>query len=316
MYKGREDITYRDEERREAHKEGKSALINWRFADKIFRNSQRMSSNAASHEASGSDVQIQPDGTSHKRKTRDNVRKVQELFTPQGANQANEVCRSSCLGPKIDTNIWSHSIKRRPTRNSRYANVVPFRLKLTKDQSLTPQQQDLDGATVEREEPSCMGPSVGHMGTPARRAGMSAGHTGTPTRRAGMSASRSGTSVGRSGTSGRAGTSASRAGTPVQFGRDRPREQEAEQALNQEHEVCRFNVSPLPHENSQSSTLQQRQVQEAVNRDKDMDLRQKQQERDEGGADKGREASHPRQDQATFNGHKVSLVTLFSRAST
>jgi len=93
MYKGREDITYRNEERGKAHEEGKSAWINCRFADKIFSNSQRTSSNAASNEASGSDVQILPEGTSHKRKTRDNV-----LFTPQGANQANEVCHpTSCL---------------------------------------------------------------------------------------------------------------------------------------------------------------------------------------------------------------------------
>ena len=60
-------------------------------------------SNAASNEASGSDVQIQPEGTSHKRKTRDKVRKVQELFVLQGTNQSNEVCHSrSFLGPQID----------------------------------------------------------------------------------------------------------------------------------------------------------------------------------------------------------------------
>jgi len=99
---------------------------------------------------------------------------------------------------------------------------------LTKDQSLTPQQQDhhIDGANVEREETS---------------------RTGTSAGRAGTFAARSGTSTGRSGTSGRAGTSASRAGTPVQFGGDRAREQEAEQAANQEREVRQFNESQLPH---------------------------------------------------------------------
>ncbi len=69
MYKGREDITYRSEERGEAYKEGKNAWINCRFADKILSNSQQTNSNAgnaASNEASGSDVQIQPEGASHK----------------------------------------------------------------------------------------------------------------------------------------------------------------------------------------------------------------------------------------------------------
>ena len=108
MYKGREDITYRSEERGKAYKEGKSAWINCRFADKILSNSQRTSSNAsnaAANEASGSDVQIRPEGASNKRKTCDNVRKVQGLFILQGSNQANEVCHwhSSCLGPQIGT---------------------------------------------------------------------------------------------------------------------------------------------------------------------------------------------------------------------
>ena len=97
--------------------------------------------------------------------------------------------------------------------------MVPFRLILTKDQSLTPQQQDLDGVNVGRDEPS-------RTGTPARRAGTSAGRSGTP---------------------GRTGTSASRAGTPGQFSGDHAREKEAEQAASQEHEVCRFNVYQLPH---------------------------------------------------------------------
>jgi len=164
-------------------------------------------------------VQIQPEGASYKRKTRDNVRKVQELFTPQGANHTNKVCPSSCLGPKINANIWFHSIKRRPTRDLRYANVVPFQLILTKDQSLTPQQQDLDRVTVRRGKPS-------RTGTPAHHAGTSASHLGT---------------------SGHAGTSASCAGTPGQFSGNRAREKEAEQAASQEHEVHQFNVYQLPH---------------------------------------------------------------------
>jgi len=90
---------------------------------------------------------------------------------------------------------------------------------LTKDQSLTPQQQDLDGVNVGRDEPS-------RTGTPACHAGMSAG---------------------RLGTSGHTGTSASRTGTPGQFGGDRAHKKEAEQAASQEYKIHRFNVYQLPH---------------------------------------------------------------------
>jgi hypothetical protein len=106
MYKGREDITYRSEERGEAYKEGKSAWISRRFADKILSKSQRTSSNAgnaARNGPSGSEVLTQVEGASHKRKTHDNLRKVQGLFIPQGANRAKEVCHSSCRSPQIDT---------------------------------------------------------------------------------------------------------------------------------------------------------------------------------------------------------------------
>lgn len=106
MYKGREDITCRSEERGEAYKEGKSAWINCRFADELLSNSQRTSSNAgnaARNEGSGPDVQIQPEGASHKQKTHNTVRKVYGLWITVGGNQANEVCHSSCLGPKFDT---------------------------------------------------------------------------------------------------------------------------------------------------------------------------------------------------------------------
>jgi hypothetical protein len=43
-----------------------------------------------------------------------------------------------------------------------------------------------------------------------------------------------------------------------------------------------------------------------------MDLQLQQQQWDEKRADKEHEASHLCQDQAMFNGHKVSLLTLFS----
>ena len=108
--------------------------------------------------------------------------------------------------------------------------MVPFRLILTKDQSLTPEQQDLDRANVrhDSEEPSHMGTSAGCTGTPAHHAEMSAG---------------------RLGTSGCTGTSASRTGTPSQFGGESGNctcKKEAEQAASQEHKVCQFNVYQLP----------------------------------------------------------------------
>ena len=57
-------------------------------------------------------------------------------------------------------------------------------------------------------------------------------------------------------------------------------------------------------------------MQEAVNCDHNMGLRQQQQQWDEERADKEREASHLHQDQVTSNGYKVSVVTPFSQAST
>jgi len=50
--------------------------------------------------------------------------------------------------------------------------------------------------------------------------------------------------------------------------------------------------------------------------DQDMGLRQQQQERDEERVDQEREPSHPRQAQVTSNGHKVSVLVLFTRPCT
>ena len=99
---------------------------------------------------------------------------------------------------------------------------------MTRNQNLTPQQQGIGGDNVEREETSHTGTSAEYTGTSAGCAGTSAGHAGIPT---------------------------SGGGTPIQFGGDGAREQEAEaveQTANQDHwdqwhEVCRFNVSQLPH---------------------------------------------------------------------
>ena len=148
---------------------------------------------------------------------------------------------------KLTLNIRFHSLRKRPTRNSRYANVVLFRLALTKNQSPALQQQDIDVANVKREETSRTGIPASPTRTATGRMGTSTGHVGTSASRLGTSSGRSRTSAGHSGTSGRAGTSASRAGTPIQFGSDGACKQEAELAANHERGVCQSNLSQLPH---------------------------------------------------------------------
>src|SRR6266581_484012 len=148
---------------------------------------------------------------------------------------------------KLTLNIRFHSIRKWPTRNSRYANVVLFRLALTKNQSPAPQQQDIDVANIEREETSRTGIPASHTGTATGRTGTSTGHVGTSANRLGTSSSHSRISTGCSETSGHAGTSASHAGTPVQFGGDGACKQKAELAANHEREVRRSNLSQLPH---------------------------------------------------------------------